>query len=431
TRTTLTASSSSSTFGESLHVTAAVAAAASTLSGTVNFRLDGQLAGSVMLVDGTAVVTFEALEPGNHVITADYGGGSGFTSSSGLINHTVVRATPRLEWATPAAMSYGTVLDATQLNATANAPGSFVYTPTAGTMLSAGVQQLTVAFVPTDTAHYESVTTSILLNVTPARPAIIVAVSTTLTYDGNAHPVAATVSGLGGSSVRGSLLVMYSPGGSSAPINAGTYSAVLTFVSTDVNYSDATAIASITINPAPVVPTMTYPANGAVNADLTVPIQWTAVLNAQAYYLYIGSKPGAKDLINTGEIQTTSYRITKYLPPQMLYARIYAKVGGVWRYTESSFTALPLAAVLTYPANGATNVDLTTPLQWTTVPNAQAYYLYVGSTLGAKDLVNTGEIQQTFYRIASLPPGQIVYARLWTKLGGQWRYTDITFSAGQ
>lgn len=48
-----------------------------------------------------------------------------------------------------------------------------------------------------------------------------------------------------------------------------------------------------------------------------------------------------------------------------------------------------------------------------------------------KDLVNTGEIVQTSYRITSLPAGQIVYARLWTKLAGVWRYTHTKFSVGR
>ena len=59
---------------------------------------------------------------------------------------------------------------------------------------------------------------------------------------------------------------------------------------------------------------------------------------------------------------------------------------------------------------------MTLLVQWTTVVNAQAYYLYVGSTIGAKDLVDTREIQQTSW-LASLPGGQTVYARIWTKVG--------------
>ena len=51
---------------------------------------------------------------------------------------TVVKATPTITWPTPAAIAFGTVLSATQLNATASVRGTFVYTPAAGAVLSAG-----------------------------------------------------------------------------------------------------------------------------------------------------------------------------------------------------------------------------------------------------------------------------------------------------
>src|SRR5205809_4581230 len=60
-----------------------------------------------------------------------------------------------------------------------------------------------------------------------------------------------------------------------------------------------------------------------------------------------------------------------------------------------SARAQTLTSILTYPANLATNADMTLPIQWTGVANVQAYYLYVGSTFGGKDLVNTGETLQT------------------------------------
>jgi hypothetical protein len=123
----------------------------------------------------------------------------------------------------------------------------------------------------------------------------------------------------------------------------------------------------------------------------------------------------------------TSYRV-RNLPFGTVYARLWTRVAGAWRYTDSSFGARPLVATLIYPLNGDAGVDLSTPLQWTAIPNAQAYYLYVGSTPGAKDLVNTGEMAATSYRLSSLPHGQPLYARLWTKVGGVWRYSDTTFS---
>ena len=49
------------------------------------------------------------------------------------------KATPTITWATPADIVYGTALSATQLNATTpSVAGTFVYTPAAGDVLSAG-----------------------------------------------------------------------------------------------------------------------------------------------------------------------------------------------------------------------------------------------------------------------------------------------------
>ncbi len=175
--------------------------------------------------------------------------------------------------------------------------------------------------------------------------------------------------------------------------------------------------------------TLTYPVNGAVNADLSQPIQWTSVANVQAYYLYVGTTRGAKDLVDTGEMLQTSYLAAQLPAGQTVYARMWTKVEGVWRYTDSSFSAAPLPATLTYPVNGAVNADLSQPIQWTSVANVQAYYLYVGTTRGAKDLVDTGEMLQTSYQAPQLPAGQTIYARMWTKVGGVWRYTDSSFSA--
>jgi hypothetical protein len=67
---------------------------------------------------------------------------------------TVAKATPIITWLTPAPIPYGTMLGAAQLNATALVPGTFVYTPAAGTVLASGTQMLSVTFVPTDTVDY-------------------------------------------------------------------------------------------------------------------------------------------------------------------------------------------------------------------------------------------------------------------------------------
>src|ERR1700730_7548112 len=85
--------------------------------------------------------------------------------------------------------------------------------------------------------------------------------------------------------------------------------------------------------------------------------------------------------------------------------------------------AQALTAQMTSPVNEATNADLTLPIQWAPVVNAQAYVLYLGSTLGANDFADSFDIHSTSYVSGNVPGGQIVQARLWTKGAGRWRFS--------
>ena len=68
------------------------------------------------------------------------------------------QAAPTITWATPAPIATGIALSATQLDAQANVPGTFMYNPAVGAVLAAGTQQLTAVFSPTDTTDYSSAT---------------------------------------------------------------------------------------------------------------------------------------------------------------------------------------------------------------------------------------------------------------------------------
>jgi len=180
---------------------------------------------------------------------------------------------------------------------------------------------------------------------------------------------------------------------------------------------------------------LTYPANGATNADMTRPVEWTTVPDAQTYYLYIGTSLGEKDLVDTGGLLATSFLVSGLPSGPMLYARIWAEVDGIWYSTDSTFTAAPsapappLTATLIYPADKAANIDQAQPATWNAIPKADAYYLDIGTTLGAKDVIDSQGLHTTSFPIAFIPSGRPLYARLWTSVDGRWRYTDSTFTA--
>jgi hypothetical protein len=81
--------------------------------------------------------------------------------------------TPTITWSNPADIVYGTALGAAQLDATASVPGTFTYSPPAGTVLHAGAGQLlSVIFEPTDTTDYTTATVRVSINVRQAAPTI-------------------------------------------------------------------------------------------------------------------------------------------------------------------------------------------------------------------------------------------------------------------
>ena len=81
----------------------------------------------------------------------------------------VAQATPTFSWASPASIAYGTALSSAQLDATASIPGTFIYSPAAGTVLGVGNNQtLSVAFAPTDSIDYKTATATTIVNVLPA-----------------------------------------------------------------------------------------------------------------------------------------------------------------------------------------------------------------------------------------------------------------------
>ncbi len=91
-----------------------------------------------------------------------------YVSATQTTTLVVNQATPVISWPTPAAITYGTALSATQLNATASVPGSFTYSPAAGTTPAAGTDTLSVTFTPTDTVDYATATTTVQLVVNPS-----------------------------------------------------------------------------------------------------------------------------------------------------------------------------------------------------------------------------------------------------------------------
>jgi RHS repeat-associated protein len=78
---------------------------------------------------------------------------------------TVNPAPAPVTWTQPADIANGAALSATQLDATSTIPGTFVYSPGLGTVLTLGPHLLSATFTPTDTIDYKPTTVSVAITV--------------------------------------------------------------------------------------------------------------------------------------------------------------------------------------------------------------------------------------------------------------------------
>ena len=101
-----------------------------------------------------------------------------YNVAEGRVTIDVAKGTPVVTWFNPLGIVEGTPLDDTQLNATANVPGTFDYTPSKGTALEVhtilgekySIYDLKVVFVADDHSNYNVVEKTVQITVLPLAP---------------------------------------------------------------------------------------------------------------------------------------------------------------------------------------------------------------------------------------------------------------------
>jgi hypothetical protein len=216
---------------------------------------------------------------GSHTFTVNAQDAVGNLSAPSSVTYTVGQAIPTLTWSTPAAITYGTALSATQLTATASVAGAFTYTPAAGIVLTAGTHTLSVTFTPTDNADYTTATATVVLVVKQAAPTITWATPAPITY-GTALSAAQLNAA---SNVAGTFI--YNPAAGTV-LNAGTQTLSATFLPTDsTDYSTAIVTATLQVNKAASVISWATPSPITYGTALS-PVQLDATANLPGTFVY-------------------------------------------------------------------------------------------------------------------------------------------------
>ncbi|MDX6384619.1 MAG: hypothetical protein QOK48_2192, partial [Blastocatellia bacterium] len=259
-----------------------------------------------------------------------------YNNASKNVSINVLKATPVISWSNPADITYPAALSGTQLNATANVPGLFTYTPPSGTVLNAGTQQaLNVSFAPTDSTNYVETTKIVRIDVLQATSTITWSNPADITY-----PTALSSTQLNATaSVPG--VLTYTPPVATV-LNAGNAQTLsVNFVPTDSNYSNASK--NVSINVVKGTPTITW----SNPADITYPAalggtQLNAVASVPGVLTYT---PAAATVLNAGNAQTLS---VNFVPTDSNYSNASKNVSiNVLKATPTITWSNP--ADITYP----------------------------------------------------------------------------------
>ena len=268
------------------------------------------------------------------------------TATNGII---VNKATPAVSWSIPAAITYGTALSGTQLNATASVPGTFLYSPAAGTVLAAGNHPLSATFIPSDTADYNSVSigTSVFVN-----KAILTVTATSLvqpygmgipplTYSFTGFVNKDTASAVSGAPTLATLATPSSlPGIYPISIGIGTLAAA----NYSFNLVAGTFTLSITVGPGQCVP---FPVNlaasaGPSGADITLtssdPSTVTMTNNVNPILVFIPA----------GATQPAPRRIPEVCGVNFGTATVTAPPGGVALAPFTQTVVVQVTATLSF-----------------------------------------------------------------------------------
>jgi hypothetical protein len=210
------------------------------------------------------------------------------------------------------------------------------------------------------------------------------------------------------------------------PLNGGTLYVRLwslmgaVWQSRDYTYTMAANIAALTT-----------PAPGSTLQSSSVTFGWTAGSGVSQYWLTVGTTGvGSQDVFNqsTGtSLSTTVNNIP--LTGGTIYVRLWSLTGATWRSNDYTYSTSAHIATMTSPTPGTTLGGATVNFQWSTGSGVSQYWLTVGTTgVGSKDILNLSTGTSTSRSVTVPLSGGTVYVRLWSLIGSTWSYADYTYA---
>ncbi len=187
-------------------------------------------------------------------------------------------------------------------------------------------------------------------------------------------------------------------------------------------------------------PQVASPSTGSNLSGLEQKFSWNSGgTNVEQYWLYVGTKPGAANIANSGDLgKATEYDVFG-IPTDgsTVYARLWYYSGSTWSSVDSSYKAPDLDVV--NPSNGSTLKGSEQTLNGSEQTfswnfggvDVEKVWLYVGTTPGGRNIADSGDLGKgAEFDVIGIPmDGSTIHVRLWYYLASRWFYVDNSYTA--
>ena len=178
----------------------------------------------------------------------------------------------------------------------------------------------------------------------------------------------------------------------------------------------------------PTVANMTSPANQSPLSPGAVKFTWVKPSNITTLWLDLGTTPGGNDIYAASQGLKTAVTVSGLPTSGRIYARLWTLMGGLWRYVDYRYDAVPwVASAMTAPTAGST-IAASTTFTWTAGTGVTVIWIDVGTSPGGTTIYSGAQSGTVRSRLISgIPAGQTIYVRLWSLTSAGWTYTDYTY----
>ncbi|MCA9407954.1 MAG: hypothetical protein KC733_04650 [Candidatus Omnitrophica bacterium] len=180
------------------------------------------------------------------------------------------------------------------------------------------------------------------------------------------------------------------------------------------------------------------PAPNSTLSTASVTFEWNPGVGVTEYWLGVGTSFNSVSKSPWGNIfakavsgtsQTVSNIVLNGNP---IFVRLWSKIEGQWQTQDYTYQTEDLVidntpAQITSPTPEST-LNAEAVFQWDEGVGVTDYWLYIGTSLGGKNIYNSGNLNTTLHTVNSLPQnGQDLFVRLFSKINGKWESLDYTY----